>query len=294
MVVVPVKLCGYTVYEHEGRSSIGLLQFAADCSGVVLFAKVQNCLINQVRHPKDSMSTFPTKFMATDWNDYQEEAAALFRSMGLEASTNVTVQGVRTKHAVDVVVKSHHAGFDVTWLVECKHWNSPVSKLHVLALREIVSDTGSDRGILLCEAGFQSGAIEAANLTNVQVTSLENVRATAGGDIAAMRLRELFDRVESCRVQYWDIPKVERIEKGLRFDVTEWGYSGARVVGICADLINRAFRGVYPFRPDSFESLVEFGKDREFKSANEVIAIVEPMIEVLEHKLAIARPRTGA
>jgi hypothetical protein len=33
--------------------------------------------------------------MATDWNDYQEEAAALFRSMGLAAETNVTLHGVR-------------------------------------------------------------------------------------------------------------------------------------------------------------------------------------------------------
>jgi restriction system protein len=74
--------------------------------------------------------------VATDWKDYQEEAAALFRSIGLEAETNVTMRGVRTSHDVDVVVKSHHAGFDVTWLVECKHWKTAVSKLHVLALRE--------------------------------------------------------------------------------------------------------------------------------------------------------------
>lgn len=144
--------------------------------------------------------------MATDWNDYQEEAAALFRSMALDASSNVTVQGVRTTHDVDVVVKSQHAGFQVQWLVECKHWKSPVSTLHVLALREIVSDTGSDREILLCEAGFQSGAIEAATLTNVQVTSLENVRITAGRDISAMRLRELYERVERCSERYRNIP----------------------------------------------------------------------------------------
>src|SRR5690349_12216101 len=120
--------------------------------------------------------------MATDWSDYQEEAASLFRSMGLDATTNETLTGVRTKHDIDVVVRSHHAGFEITWLVECKHWNSRVKKLHVLALREIVSDTGADRGILLAEAGFQSGAVEAANLTNVRVTSLENLRTTAGNE----------------------------------------------------------------------------------------------------------------
>ena len=226
--------------------------------------------------------------MTIDWSDYQEEAASLFRSMGLDASTNVIIHGVRTKHDVDVLVKSHHAGFDVTWLVECKYWKSPVSKLHVLALREIVADTGADRGILLCEAGFQSGAVEAANLTNVQVTSLENLRSTAGADISAMRLRELYDRVETCRAQYWDIPKQKRIEKGLRHEVGEWGYSGAQSLEVCGELITRAFRGVYPFRPDSIQALVKFGKDRQFTSPEEVIATIAPMVEELEDKLATA------
>ncbi|WP_437605678.1 restriction endonuclease [Sorangium sp. So ce834] len=232
--------------------------------------------------------------MATDWSDYQEEAAALFRSMGLDASTNVTIQGVRTKHDIDVVVKSHHAGFDVTWLVECKCWNSRVSKLHVLALREIVADTGADRGILLCEAGFQSGAIEAANLTTVRVASLERLRATAGGEISAMRLRELYDRVEACRAQYWDIPKDERIAHGLRQGIGGWGYSGTLVLEICDDLIVRAFRGVYPFRPESLPALVDFGRDRQFASPEEVIATIAPMVEELECKIAKARQRAGA
>jgi restriction system protein len=247
-----------------------------------------------VRRPKPIPSTRNEAIMATDWSDYQEEAAALFRSMGLDAATNVTVQGVRTTHDVDVVVKSKHAGFEVQWLVECKHWKSPVSKLHVLGLREIVADTGSDRGILLCEAGFQSGAIEAATLTNVQATSLENVRATAGRDLSAMRLRELYDRVELCRARYWNIPKRVRIEQGLRQDVGEWGYSGASTMETCEELINRAFRGVYPFGLDSLQALVAFGKDRRFQSPEEVVVTVEPLVQELESKLTEVEQRAGA
>jgi hypothetical protein len=67
-----------------------------------------------------------------------------------------------------------------------------------MALREIVSDLGADRGVLLCEAGFQSGATEAANLTNVRSTTLEDLTRTASADILAMRLRELYDRTDSC------------------------------------------------------------------------------------------------
>src|ERR1700731_1259012 len=121
--------------------------------------------------------------MANAWKEYQEEAASFFRSLGLDASTDVTVTGVRTTHDIDVVVKSRHIGFEIMWLVECKHWKTRVSKTHVLALREIVADIGADRGILLSEAGFQSGAIEAANLTNVRVTSLAEISVTARNDI---------------------------------------------------------------------------------------------------------------
>jgi hypothetical protein len=141
-----------------------------------------------------------------------------FRSIGLEATTDHVVQGVRTKHAIDVYVRSHHVGFDVVWIAECKHWNTPVSKLHVLALREIVSDLGVDRGILLCEAGFQSGAAEAATLTNVHLTSIAALRGTASTEITAMRLHDLFDLAEACRVRYWDLPKDARIKTGLRPD----------------------------------------------------------------------------
>jgi hypothetical protein len=100
-----------------------------------------------------------------------------------------------------------------------------------------------------------------------------------------MRLRDLYDRIETCRVRYWDISKKTRIEHGLRHDVGELGYSGARVVEISTELISRAFRGLYAFRPDSLSALVQFGKDREFGSPEEVIATIAPMIAELEQKL---------
>lgn len=136
----------------------------------------------------------------TAWRDYQEEAAAFFRSIGLTAETDATVLGVRTSHDVDVLVKSHHFGFEVTWIVECKQWKSPVSKLHVLGLREIVSDVGVDRGILLSEAGFQRGAKEAAELTNVQVTSLAEMRETTGTRLAAMRIKTCLTELRSVTI----------------------------------------------------------------------------------------------
>jgi hypothetical protein len=95
-------------------------------------------------------------------------------------------------------------------------------------------------------------------------------------------------------VQYWDLPKDRRIEHGLRSDVGELGYSGARVLELCGDLVTRAFRGVYPFQSDTLLSFITFGKDKQFGSAEEVVSIVAPMVEELEQKLLKAVPALNA
>lgn len=233
--------------------------------------------------------------MNPEWKQYQEEAANFFRSLGLESGTDVTIKGIRTSHAIDVVVRSRHAGFGILWVVECKNWKTPVSKLHVLALREIVTDVGADRGILLAEAGFQSGALEAANLTNVRLTSLAEVRESAGTDILSMRLRDLYDRNDACKERYWRIPKEVRIKHGLRFDVSEWGYSGARVVEYVADVLSRAFRGQYPVVSDALLAVArpELGLPSQYLTPAEVGAWLEPLVVELEAKLLYSEEQTA-
>lgn len=223
--------------------------------------------------------------MAADWSEYQEKAAEFFRSLGLEATTNVTIEGVRTSHDVDVLVKSRHATFEITWIVECKHWKSRVTKLHVLALREIVADTGADRGILLAENGFQIGAAEAAALTNVHLSSLSESQHEASIEILGMRLTELYDRIEACRERYWDIPKRTRIAYGLRPDVSEGGYSGAAFISLAEDILRKAFRGKYPFDTDYMSRHVAPGVPSAINSIEEAVALLEPMIDELESKL---------
>jgi hypothetical protein len=223
--------------------------------------------------------------VAINWKDYQDEVAVFFRGLGLDAQTDVRLAGVRTHHNVDVVVRSRHVGFDITWLIECKHWQTPVSKLHVLALREIVSDTGADRGILLCEAGFQSGALEAATLTNVRATSLSSLQRSAVADIVAMRLREFNDRTIDCKRRYWDIPKEKRIEVGLRPDVGAVGYSGARVVECAEELVSQGLRGIYPFECASIGAWATFDGQRRVSVPEEVLAALEQLLAELESLL---------
>jgi hypothetical protein len=233
----------------------------------------------------------------TDWRDYQEETAEFFRSVGLEATTNETVQGTRTSHDVDVVVRSNHVGFDLLWLVECKHWDDRVSKLHVLALRQIVSDTGADRGFMMAEKGYQRGALEAAQLTNVQLTSLADLRVTAGHALGMTQLRLLQERVDGCRARYWNLSKDVRIEQGLRADVGAFGYSGNRMIEAVEAALDSAFRDRFPIvRDDKMDLLAITSSDPDMFSADtpfELYQRLEPLITDLEARLDAAYAATG-
>ncbi len=226
--------------------------------------------------------------MADDWKEYQEDAADFFRSLGMTAETDVKLQGVRTTHDVDVVVRSKHVGFEVLWLVECKHWKSPVSKLHVLGLREIVNDLGADRGILLCEAGFQAGAIEAANLTNVQVTSLAALSVETLTDVSAMRLRDLADRLGLAKSSYWDLDKSYRIEVGLRAEGFEHSYSGTNVIQYCEIIIAEARRDKFPIKMGGYSAMIDPSLPTTYNSIEEVSTNLEPVIRELEVRLEAA------
>jgi len=131
------------------------------------------------------------------WREYQEESAELFRSLGLEATTDERLEGTRGQHDVDVVVRSRRAGLDQLWIVECKRRNRRVEKLHVAALAQIVSDVGADRGILLSEVGFQSGAVRLASKSNVTLTCLADLRVEAAEELLMLRLGECRRRLHT-------------------------------------------------------------------------------------------------
>lgn len=120
-----------------------------------------------------------------------------YRELGLSAQTDVTVPGVRGKHAVDIAVRGHRAGVDFLWIVECKWWNRRVPKAAVLALSGVMLDVGADRGILLSRNGFQSGAPVMAIRSNITLTSLEELRAATQTEYVNFRCDALRRRCDS-------------------------------------------------------------------------------------------------
>ena len=182
-----------------------------------------------------------------DWYLFQEEICEHFRSIGADAETNVTVQGVRTKHDIDVLVKTKFLGEDLLWVVEAKKWKSKVNKLQVLGLRTIVEDIGADRGFIISSAGFQSGAVESAENTNVKLKTFEQLKSDTRGLVEDEILKIYSKRAMISSSRYWSHGKRIRQKYGLRDDAgVQPDYSGHQVLSKIEEVISQAKKKNYP------------------------------------------------
>lgn len=176
-----------------------------------------------------------------NWREYQDSAAEFFCKLGLDTKIEHKIEGVRGIHEVDVFAAGKFNGIEFNWVIECKHWKSNVPKEKVMALYSIVQDVGADRGFLLSETGFQSGAINASRLSNITLTSLEDLSLTA----------------EKLSVDYiigqksWDIAKararlleIKRKSEAHEYHPERLMLSGE--LGVIQTMLDDALSGGYP------------------------------------------------
>jgi hypothetical protein len=132
----------------------------------------------------------------SDWREYQEEIAELFRSLGCHADVEKRVKGARAFHTIDVWVEFAHFGLEHHWGVECKNWKRPVTKEKVLAFKSVIDDVGAERGIFVAESGFQPGAWQAASFTNMDLTTLDDLKKITTSDFLKITLVSLEKKID--------------------------------------------------------------------------------------------------
>lgn len=192
--------------------------------------------------------------MTKEWFDFQERIKDHFVSLGAEAKTNVRIQGVRTCHDIDVYVKTRYLGENLVWLVEAKYWESKVTKAQVLTLRAIVDDVGADRGFIVSKTGFQKGALEAADQTNIKLKTFEELTSDTRGFAESEILRSYLERVNLLEDRYWSHSKRTRIKYGLRHDILDsvFNFTGQELLTTARSAIMAAEERDYPINLQMF------------------------------------------
>jgi restriction endonuclease len=112
------------------------------------------------------------------WQDLEIMVQQAFDEMGYESHRKYPVQTVRGTVEIDVFAKKTTTPIPSIVLCECKHWNTPVSQTVIHGFRTVCSDIGAHYGLIVSKKGFQSGAAESRESTNIHLMTFEEFQKT--------------------------------------------------------------------------------------------------------------------
>ena len=119
-----------------------------------------------------------TEAIPTDWRVLQTEVARILTECGFSVEIERTLELVRGDAEIDAYAEEVNRGRRNVILCECKLWTKRIPKGVVHAFRTTVADSGANVGYIVGASGFQSGANEAARMTNVRLLTREAFLAT--------------------------------------------------------------------------------------------------------------------
>src|SRR6187431_316087 len=108
-----------------------------------------------------------------NWHDLQNKCSKLLADIGFATEVEKNIQTAREKVNVDVLAINKSIVPNEVILVECKNWSSNVPKTIVHAFRSVVTDFGANSGYIISKIGFQEGAYEAIQNTNIKLMDFD-------------------------------------------------------------------------------------------------------------------------
>lgn len=108
-----------------------------------------------------------------NWKDLERRVEQIMLEVGCQAERGRTIETARGTAEIDVYVLDDTRNPQQTMLFECKNWNRAISKAAIHSFRTVISDSGANIGYFISRKGYQSGAVEAAQSTNIILLTWE-------------------------------------------------------------------------------------------------------------------------
>lgn len=144
-----------------------------------------------------------------DWKDLQDKVAIILKGCNYAVETPKTIKGVRGTVEIDVFAYKKEL---MTIICECKYWNTAIPQTIVHGFRTVVNDLGANLGIIVTKTGYQEGAYNTANFTNIQLLTWDEFE----NKYKQYYLNSFYKKMEKRRKQ------LHRFSNFLKFDYDEY------------------------------------------------------------------------
>jgi hypothetical protein len=108
-----------------------------------------------------------------NWQELEDKVEDILNKSGFKAEKNKLIKLVRGEVKIDVFAEKNNSTPPIKILCECKYWETNIPQTIIHSFRTVVSDCGANLGYIIAKTGFQSGAVKASELTNIQLITWE-------------------------------------------------------------------------------------------------------------------------
>lgn len=112
-----------------------------------------------------------TERQPENWRELQIDVARILSECGMHSEVEKSVDLARGKAEIDVFAVETIQGRKNTIYCECKLWANSIPQNVIHAFRTVVADGGANVGYIITASAFQSGALTAADLTNLRLVT---------------------------------------------------------------------------------------------------------------------------
>jgi Restriction endonuclease len=142
-----------------------------------------------------------------DWEQLEELVTSILDQCGMSARRQVSLVLPRGSVDVDVLAEESVDGIVHCTVCECKDWKTNIPKEVVHAFRTVMHESGAHRGYIISRVGFQSGAIEAAKATNIELVTFAQFQDIYFDKWINRRIRAIEDELGNFNTYYEPLGK---------------------------------------------------------------------------------------
>lgn len=111
------------------------------------------------------------------WQDLQNEVARILAESGFLAHIEHPLPLARGQADIDVYAEEMVNGRRYIILCECKFWKAAIPQAVIHSFRTVTADAGANVGYIISLNGFQAGALQAVEQTNIKLVTWDEFMA---------------------------------------------------------------------------------------------------------------------
>lgn len=104
----------------------------------------------------------------SEWKELQTGVCKIFNEIGLQAEQDKVIKTPRGTVSLDVFAIDPGSVDSIQYIVECKNWKNSIPQSVIHSFTTVMHEVGANIGYIVSKQGFQKGAIEYLQNTNIK------------------------------------------------------------------------------------------------------------------------------